>query len=569
MRYLALATDYDGTIAHHGHVSDATLAALKQFKDSGRKLILVTGREFGELKRDFEHLKLFDYVVAENGALLFDPVTEVERALGQAPDPALVERLRDRNIGHLSVGKVIIATHEPYENLVLEAIRDLSLEYQVIFNKGAVMALPSGLNKSTGLKAALNELGLSPHNLVGVGDAENDHTFLDMCGCAAVVANALPALKEKADLVTAQPHGLGVSELIQRILDNDLDDVVRRFRKTGVAIGETVGDGSIDALHFDENLLVAGSSGGGKSTFVTGLLERAIEQGYQAVILDPEGDHVELQGALILGSSKQAPTIDELAGVFEKPGEPVVANITSIPLEDQPAFLQALAPRLRELRERTGRPHFIVLDEVHHVLPRDDDSPPSPKPFDLRGVVAATVEPEHVATSFLRAIDRLVVKGDAPGKTIHNFCDATRTHAPADLPEKLEKGRALHWKTSEPAAREFEITSGKSVRRRHVRKYAEGDLGEERSFVFRGPAQTLKLRAKNLNRFVELAEGVDDDTWRFHLEQHDYSHWIREQIKDPELADAVAAIEESRDRPAGETRASIREEIEKRYTASA
>ena len=49
----------------------------------------------------------------------------------------------------------------------------------MIFNKGAVMILPSGVNKATGLAAALEELGLSPHNVVGVGDAENDHAFLE------------------------------------------------------------------------------------------------------------------------------------------------------------------------------------------------------------------------------------------------------------------------------------------------------------------------------------------------------------------------------------------------------
>ena len=111
---------------------------------------------------------------------------------------------------------MIVATWQPHEMQVLEAIRELGLELQVIFNKGAVMVLPSGINKATGLDAALAELGLSPHNVVGVGDAENDHAFLARCECAVAVANALPSLKDAADVVTRGGAGAGVVELIER-----------------------------------------------------------------------------------------------------------------------------------------------------------------------------------------------------------------------------------------------------------------------------------------------------------------------------------------------------------------
>lgn len=49
MRYVALATDYDGTLAHHGVVDGPTLEALRRLKESGRRLVLVTGRELPEL----------------------------------------------------------------------------------------------------------------------------------------------------------------------------------------------------------------------------------------------------------------------------------------------------------------------------------------------------------------------------------------------------------------------------------------------------------------------------------------------------------------------------------------
>jgi hydroxymethylpyrimidine pyrophosphatase-like HAD family hydrolase len=224
MRYLALATDYDGTIAHDGVVDDATVAVLRRLKDSGRHLIMVTGRELDDLFRVFAHVDLFELLVVENGALLYNPRTKTERLLSPAPPPAFVEALKTLNVP-ISVGRSVVATVEPHEHAVLEVIHRLGLEWHVIFNKGSVMALPSGVNKATGLAPALEELGLSALQTVGVGDAENDHAFLRMCGVAVAVSNALPALKEAADLVTNGARGAGVTELIDRIIANDLEDV--------------------------------------------------------------------------------------------------------------------------------------------------------------------------------------------------------------------------------------------------------------------------------------------------------------------------------------------------------
>src|SRR5450755_1685907 len=192
MYFLAVATDYDGTIAHHGSVNEQTLAALRRCKESGRRLILVTGRELPDLRKAFAEIKLFDRVVAENGALIYNPSTEEELVIAAAPPTIFVERLKERNVQPISVGRSIVATWEPNETIVLEIIRELGLELQIIFNKGAVMVLPPGMNKATGLEAALRELEISPHNVVGVGDAENDHSFMHFCGCAAAVGNALP-----------------------------------------------------------------------------------------------------------------------------------------------------------------------------------------------------------------------------------------------------------------------------------------------------------------------------------------------------------------------------------------
>jgi HAD superfamily hydrolase (TIGR01484 family) len=231
MRYLALACDYDGTLAHDGRVSEATLSALERLRASGRKLILVTGRELDDLRSVFSAIHLFDRVVAENGAVLYRPGSRDEKILGVKPPEAFVQRLARRGVQPLSVGRVIVATRHPHETVVLETIQELGLELQVIFNKGAVMVLPAGTNKATGLAAALQELELSAHNVVGVGDAENDHAFLASCECAVAVANAIPMLKERADLVTRGDHGAGVIELVDRLLGDDLSAVEGRLER--------------------------------------------------------------------------------------------------------------------------------------------------------------------------------------------------------------------------------------------------------------------------------------------------------------------------------------------------
>ena len=124
MFFIALAADYDGTLALRGRVDNATCQALEEVRRSGRKLLLVTGRALPDLQRVFDRLDLFDLVVVENGALLFDPAKKEEIALSDAPPAALVARLRERGVSPLTVGRTIIATWQPNEAVVLDHTRE-------------------------------------------------------------------------------------------------------------------------------------------------------------------------------------------------------------------------------------------------------------------------------------------------------------------------------------------------------------------------------------------------------------------------------------------------------------
>jgi hydroxymethylpyrimidine pyrophosphatase-like HAD family hydrolase len=184
--------------------------------------MLVTGRELPDLLKSFAHTGLFARIVAENGALLYRPADKDERVMAPPPPESLVKLLGRRGVAPLSVGLGILSTSQANENTLRQAIRELGLDLEIIFNKGGAMVLPRGINKGSVLAAALGELGLEPQNVVAVGDAENDQHFLDLCSCAVAVANALPALKERADFVTRGAFGAGVRELADELIANDL-----------------------------------------------------------------------------------------------------------------------------------------------------------------------------------------------------------------------------------------------------------------------------------------------------------------------------------------------------------
>ncbi len=567
MRYLALASDYDGTLAWHGQVATETLSSLERVLTSGRKLILVTGRELEDLLTVFPHASLFDKIVAENGALVYTPATREQKPLCDPPPEVFIRALQERQITPLSVGRVIVSTWHPNEATVLEVIRDLGLELQVVFNKGAVMVLPSGINKAAGLKAALKDLKLSPHNVVGIGDAENDHAFMELCEASAAVANALPMVKEGADLVTAEDHGAGVSELVQRLVDNDLRDIEDRLAHQRILLGTRNSGQEVSVSPYGVNVLLAGTSGSGKSTLAAGFLERLSEKDYQFCIIDPEGDYETFEGAVILGTRQRAPTVAEVLQLLESPENNAVVNLLGLPLDDRPSFFSELFPSLGELRVRTGRPHWLVIDEAHHLLPTSWNPAPLTLSQELYGLMLITVHPDQVTPAILSSVDVVVAVGESPDATLASFAGALGQEAPAEKPVTLNTGEALVWlRRTGDSPFTMEVVPSQGDRRRHQRKYAEGDLGPDKSFYFRGPEEQLNLRAQNLMLFLQIADGVDDVTWMHHLRQRDYSRWFREAIKDDTLASEASRVEEQPGVSPTESRSLIRTAIEQRYT---
>jgi HAD superfamily hydrolase (TIGR01484 family) len=572
MRYFCLICDYDGTIAHDGRCAASTVEALKRVRASGRRLVLATGRQLPELQEIFPEYPIFDRIIAENGALLYRPASRDRKVLAPPPSLEFVEELRRRGVHPLAVGQCIVATWHPLETTVLDVIREMGLELQVIFNKDAVMVLPSSVNKATGLQAALNEMRLSPHNAVGVGDAENDHGFLAMCECSVAVANALPALKERADWVTRSSHGTGVEELIEKLLSEDLASLAPRLKRHHILLGQTEEGGDFLLDPYESRLVIAGPSGGGKSTTVAAIVERLVERKYQVCVFDPEGDYDEFEQFVTLGAHQHVPGVSEILEVLNAMEHSLSINLLGVPLADRPGTFLSLLSRIQELRAKTGRPHWIVIDEAHHLLPASLDSASLTIPKELSSFTLVTVHPDQVARAILTSTNGLIAIGPNPSSVIAQFsAGAGKDLGPSSLPEApQETGEVIAWwfcESRRPV--KVKVEPAKAELRRHRRKYESGELGEDKSFYFRGPDGKLNLRAQNMKMFAQLAEGVDEETWAHHLRQGDYSRWLRDAVKDTKVAEEVAKIEEDPNLGTSESRAQILDVIRKHYTAPA
>lgn len=534
MRYHILTTDYDGTIADNELVSEATLLALVRLKATGRYLVLVTGRELDQLQVVFPQYTVFDLIVAENGALIYHPATLKKILIGERPPSSFIQVLKDKGIP-LSVGEVIVATWEPHQAFVLETIKASGLEYQMIFNKGAIMILPPGVNKATGLHRALKELCLSEHNTVAVGDAENDNAMLQAAECAVAVNNALPQLKTNADWVTTGQRGEGVSELISQIIQDDLANLDAKLTRHYLEIGKQADGSAFSISPYGNNILLAGTSGCGKTTLAAAFIGNLINKKYQFCLIDPEGDYQDLGGAITIGDSNQPPLIDHVIKVLTQTAENAIVCFLSIPLSDRPAYFKKLRCALTELRKNNGHPHFIIIDEAHHLLPKENTESFNDFPEDFTNIFAITTQPDLLCPDFLKRVNMVLAMGHLPSQTMASFAAITGDEITLPDIQSFQKREVLVWEKEPGKVSIIKSSEPGQFLMRHKRKYASGDMYAN-SFYFTGPSNQLNLKANNLMIFIQMAAGIDDETWLYHLHRHDYSKWFRNSVKDPKLS---------------------------------
>ena len=546
--FRAVAIDYDGTLAD-GQVKPCTLAALAEARARQIRLILVTGRIMSELQTVFPGaLDHVDAIVAENGAVL---TTQAGARLLAAPvERAVSAGLSERRVAHRS-GRVLVACAATDEPAASEVIRELGLDCRLVRNRAELMILPAGVTKGNGLIEALDDMGLSQHNAIGVGDAENDYSLLDACEVGVAVANAVDALRSHADVVLSLPDGQGVAELLRGPLLAGRGYV--HPRRWQLALGTDDLGEPVLLPASQLNIAICGGTGAGKSYLAGLILEQLVLLGYSLIVFDPEGDHRglgKLHGVFVTGG--QEDRLSDPAAVvrlLRNGYSSVVVDVSHLDADSQASYAARLAGEIEAHRVSTGLPQWVAMDEAHGPVGRTGTAHSMFNPA-AKGYLLITWKPEELSADALASLDAVLTLGSPdPGSAFVDLTAAVAGMPRADIARLLDgpPGRAvLAWRQHprQPAA--FTTGTRTTTHLRHEHKYDQGGVEPAHQFHFRTePGTPTGAVAANLTQLeTELAQ-CDEGVLRHHCPDHDLSRWVADVFHDRPLAASLASAEAS------------------------
>ncbi len=541
--FKAIAIDFDGTLTEGGRPEARVLASLAEARDAGMALLLVTGRVVSDLLHVFPDAELwFDVIVAENGAVIrrdgvSHPLT--------TPVPLELDALLvDRSV-YFQRGQVLLSCNIEDEILVLEQVRRLEADCQLIRNRGALMVLPSGVSKGTGLLEALEGLGISYHSTIGIGDAENDLALLRHCELAVAVGNAVDSVKREADFVLTANAGVAVADFLRdRILAGTLLPVSRRWQ---VTLGRSDSGSRVRMPASQVNVLFAGGSGVGKS-YAAGLLaERLIELDYAVCILDPEGDHAplgHLHQVSALGGSGPLPPVGSVPHLLRQQLGSLVVDLSSLGEEKQAGYAAELLQALHDGRSQTGLPHWIIVDEAQ--VPFGDEGAACRMFQGQKGLCLVTYDPARLCRSSGLDFDFLIA---IPGENgLHPAAlEGMREQWGIDPLDRLAAlGEEQAWLVrlgDSPRAESFKLGRRFIQHVRHWHKYADAHLPPGSMFEFRNYFGSTGARADNLATFRRELLLCDSTVLEHHAAHNDFSNWLAHAIHDETLASTARDLE--------------------------
>lgn len=540
----AIAIDFDGTLTLSDRPEAETLGALDEARAAGRRVIIVTGRILAELHAAFpdvdEHT---DAIIAENGAVLAHGGRQRRLAVPVPED--LAAALEARGVA-VRRGQVLLACDGSDDAVVLSEVRRLGLECQLVRNRGALMVLPAGVSKGTGLVAGLSDLGISPHSVAAIGDAENDHSLLLAAELGVAVGNAVPALKADADVVLDEHDGRGVTSFLRGPVIGGTER--RHPRRWRVTLGTSADGVPISIPASQVNVLVTGVPQHGKSYLAGLIAEQLIRLGYCVVVMDPEGDHAGLGGlGGVLVTSGQPPSAQALASMVRHRAGGIVVDLSALRAEEKVSYLESAHRELEALRVRTGLPHWLIVDEAQVPLARDTATLFEPA---VTGYCLITHRPQDLRPEALLAIDILItLPGDEPGGHAADLIAAAgaMSHAAAvALLSKAGPGQAVLVSRDRPASGlVFSVGARETAHMRHWHKYSGGQLSADRRFYFRRDLDTpTGTSVGSIGELGRALRSCGDDMIVAHHSRHaDFSRWVAEVLGDPPLAAAIADVE--------------------------
>lgn len=563
----AIAMDYDGTLTDDDTPTVEVLEAVRAVRAQGRAMVLVTGRILSELRAVFPDVEdRFDAIVAENGAVLADAdgvhdlAPPVAAVLGQA--------LAHRDIP-VRQGRVLLACDGAYTGAVVEEVARLELDCQVVHNRAALMVLPGGVTKGTGLEQALGNLGISRHSTLAIGDAENDHHLLEVCELGVAVANAVDGLKDRAELVLEEPDGEGIARLLRSSLIQGSGTLApRRWQLT---LGRDDHGNPVRIPASQINLLLTGGSCSGKSYLAGSLIEQLVRLGYSVLVVDLEGDHQGLtdrRGILGVGGTEPLPAPGPLAALVRHRFGSVVLDLSPSSPTEQETYLRSIAPAILAQRAVTGLPHWVFFDEAH-ALPDGiaawTDAPDAGE----TGYCYGTYRPEELPDLRSKAADLIVftVPAGTGAPAARRYVARVSGIAEEAIELGGDQGRAVLIDPSGAAPPvPFTVETRHSGHVRHWHKYIDGQLPEALRFYF---ATTNPSRiAANLREFHDHLGACPASTIDRHVQKRDFSRWIGDVLQDTELSEIVARAElrvEPDDASREAFRATVQGAVQARY----
>ncbi len=547
MRLSVIATDYDGTVATDGILSREVREAIRAARQRGVLVVIVTGRILSELREFAGPLDFVDGVVAENGAVISLAGGHTIH-LGPPPPMSLITTLTERGID-FKVGQCVIELDASFAGVAISLIREQELPLAVTFNRQRMMLLPASISKSSGLQALLGALGVSRHNALGIGDAENDHELLRCCEYSVAVEWGSSRLKQCADEVIAGtgPEAVGV------FIDQVSQQIRLPLENNGhhkVVLEAVEGEPPLEMVIRGRNVLITGDTRSGKSWLAGLLVEQMIFQGYTVYVFDPEGDYrslASLPNTVVLGGGRMLPRSEDLL-LFLHQGLSVVLDLSHLTHQEKADYIQLHLPLVAQFRRQRGYPHRILLDESHYFLNGADGV--KLLDLDLGAYTLVTWRPSELETAVCNSIDivvvtRLAEKGevDAIARLNGDAIDPSQWYEPlanlnvdeaALLPPTIEVSGKI---------RRFRVAPRLTQHIRHCTKYLDRPVALDKVFVFSENGNPIGRTSATLCELIDCIAEIPWHVIQGHLRSHDFSRWIGHLFGDLQLSSHVRKLE--------------------------
>jgi hydroxymethylpyrimidine pyrophosphatase-like HAD family hydrolase len=553
MKFLAIALDYDGTIAKDDVLDSKVREAIAELRAQNIVVLIVTGRIMEDLRRVAGDLHFVDGVVAENGAVIEFTDSGYSKVIGTPPPANFLDALR-REGCLFKAGQSIVETDASEAPRLLAIIQKLELPLVLVFNRGRVMVLPQATSKATGLREALKMLRLSPHNAIAIGDAENDHELLRSCEVGVAVAWGSEALKASADYILTGDGPASVADYMRALMQSHRIPAPLKTRRR-IFLGHTDSGKPLTLAVRGRTVLVTGDTKSGKS-WVTGLLcEQLIVYGYSLLIIDPEGDYISLEalpGVTVCGGTDPLPRPRDLLRSLRHADASVVIDLSHTPYEQKFEYVRNLLVGVATLRRRTGLPHRIVVDEAHYFL--HDRNVKELLDMDLGAYTLVTYRASYLHQDVLATAEAIVVTRESDLNEVselRRLCHSCQGPMSEQKWEQLLGSLMIGEAVALPLTAEAEGTVQRihlaprlTSHARHVSKYIDIPVQERDQFVFWHDGSPSGQKARTLHQFVSIIEHLPTAALNGHLHRSDFSKWIANVFGDYPLAKTVQQYEE-------------------------